>query len=138
MVKKGIVLSLNTEIMDKTGEEGYTLTSSKKSIIIEGATTTGIFYGIQTLRQLLPPDFEYSPDEKKSAAINAVEIIDRPRFPWRAFMLDEARYFKGMKVVKSLLDQMALHKMNVFHWHLVDDQGWRVEIKKYAELTEVG
>jgi len=136
--KKGIVLRLNPEIKDKTGKEGYVFTSTKKSIIIEAATTTGVFYGIQTLRQLLPPDFEYSPDEKKSVAINAVEIVDKPRFPWRAFMLDEARYFKGKKVVKTILDQMVLHKMNVFHWHLVDDQGWRIEIKKYPRLTEVG
>ena len=136
--KKGIVLRLNPEIKDKTGEEGYVLTSTKKSITIEATTTTGVFYGIQTLRQLLPPDFEYAPDGKKSIAINAVEIFDMPRFPWRAFMLDEARYFKGGKVVKTLLDQMALHKMNVFHWHLVDDQGWRIEIKKYPGLTEVG
>jgi len=136
--KKGIILRLNPEIKDKTGEEGYVFTSTKKSIIIEGATTTGVFYGIQTLRQLLPPEFEQSPDEKKLVAINIVGIVDNPRFPWRAFMLDEARYFKGIKVVKSLLDQMALHKMNVFHWHMVDDQGWRIEIKKYPELTEVG
>lgn len=136
--KKGIVLRLNPEIKNKTGEEGYVFTSTKKKIIIEAATTTGVFYGIQTLRQLLPPEFEHSPDKKKSFAINAVEIVDKPRFPWRAFMLDEARYFKGMEVVKTLLDQMALHKLNVFHWHLVDDQGWRIEIKKYPGLTEVG
>jgi len=137
-VKKGIHLKLNTEIADITGDEGYILTTSRKNISIESATTAGIFYGIQSLRQLLPPDFEYNPDIKKSATINEIKITDRPEFPWRAFMLDESRYFKGMETVKKLLDQMALLKMNIFHWHLTDDQGWRIEIKKYPKLTEVG
>ena len=136
--KKGIYLKLNSEIADITGSEGYTLTISRKNISIEASTTTGIFYGIQSLRQLLPPDFEFDPDIEKSATIKELVISDKPEFPWRAFMLDESRYFKGMKTVKELLDQMALLKMNVFHWHLTDDQGWRIEIKKYPKLTEVG
>ena len=134
----GIILKLNSELKSKTGDEGYVFTSSPQNIIIEAATPSGIFYGIQTLRQLLPPDFEHKRDEKKSTTITALEIYDKPRFSWRAFMLDEARYFKGVNTVKLLLEQMALHKMNIFHWHLVDDQGWRIEIKKYPKLTKIG
>jgi len=134
----GIILKLDTSLIEKTGREGYIFHSSAKNIIIEAAEAAGIFYGIQTLRQLLPPEFEYKRDKNKSANIKAVEILDKPRFSWRAFMLDEARYFKGINSVKLLLEQMALHKMNIFHWHLVDDPGWRIEIKKYPELTKIG
>ena len=134
----GILLKIDETLKIKTGNEGYIFHSSPKSITIEAATPAGVFYGIQTLRQLLPPDFEYKRDGKKSAEIRSLEIIDKPRFPWRAFMLDEARYFKGVNSVKLLLEQMALNKMNNFHWHLVDDPGWRIEIKKYPELTKIG
>lgn len=130
--KNGIALILNSALKNTLGEEGYKLKTSKSKITIEAATTTGIFYGIQTLLQILyPAHFD------NTEAVN-IGIIDKPAFKWRAFMLDEARYFKGMEVVKNLLDQMALLKMNVFHWHLVDDQGWRIEIKKYPKLTEIG
>ncbi len=134
----GIILKLNSKLKSKIGEEGYIFNSSPKNIIIESVTPHGIFNGIQTLRQLLPPEFEHKRDEKKSTQIKALKIYDKPRRPWRAFMLDEARYFKGINAVKLLLEQMALHKMNIFHWHLVDDQGWRIEIKKYPKLTKIG
>ncbi|UOB18388.1 beta-N-acetylhexosaminidase [Abyssalbus ytuae] len=136
--KKGIFLNINPGLEKELGKEGYLFKSEKKKILIEGATSTGLFYGIQTLRQLLPADFEFMKDPDKNVAVPVVKITDKPRFPWRAFMLDESRHFKGAEVVKKLLDQMALLKMNVFHWHLTDDQGWRIEIKKYPDLTKTG
>lgn len=126
-----IQLILNKQLRQALGEEGYKLDANSNRIQITAATSTGIFYGIQTLRQLV---------EKNGgqAAVAGVKITDKPRFGWRAFMLDEGRYFKGEQVVKKLLDEMARLKMNVFHWHLTDDQGWRIEIKKYPLLTKVG
>ena len=102
---------------------GYNLLVGKKGVEISAASEQGLFYGLQTLLQMLKTN--------KRDVLGYVEITDAPRFEWRAFMLDEARYFKGTKQVKKLLDEMARLKMNVFHWHLVDDQGWRIEIKKY-------
>jgi len=121
------------------GKEGYELAVSPEGVVIRAPQATGLFYGVQSLRQLLPVAIfgkKRSPDTKWT--IPCVTIRDMPRFAWRAFMLDEGRYFKGMQVVKDLLDEMALLKMNVFHWHLVDDQGWRIEIKKYPRLVEIG
>ena len=135
---EGIHLKLHPQLRAKLGDEGYLLKVNQKEIVIEGATNAGVFYGIQTLRQLLPADFEFNPDSHKTALVKGVAIEDQPRFQWRAFMLDESRHFKGTEVVKELLDQMAQLKMNVFHWHLTDDQGWRIEIKKYPRLTSVG
>lgn len=134
----GIVLKINPDSKITLGDEGYHLKSSKKQILIEASSNTGLFYGIQSLRQLLPSDFEFSKQFDKKVLVPQVNIIDKPRFGWRSFMLDESRHFKGAEVVKNLLDQMALLKMNVFHWHLTDDQGWRIEIKKYPNLTKVG
>ena len=135
---KGIQLLSNPDLEEALGPEGYRLKSSAKGVVIEASTEAGLFYGIQSFRQLLPSDFEFQSYADKTIEIPSVEIADKPRFSWRAFMLDESRHFKGTKVVKDLLDQMALIKMNVFHWHLTDDQGWRIEIKKYRKLTEVG
>jgi hexosaminidase len=132
-----IHLKKDKSLKQSLGEEGYRLQVEKKQIIISAATPSGIFYGIQSLRQLLPPAFEYL-NTSETVEIPILKIIDKPRFPWRAFMLDESRHFKGKETVKNLLDQMALLKMNTFHWHLTDDQGWRIEIKKYPKLTEIG
>lgn len=132
---KGIVLNVDDKSVGELGDEGYEMRVGKKAIEIIGATPKGVFYGIQTLRQLLPVNLASVP---KKMTVSAVYIKDKPRFSWRSLMLDEARYFKGMTQVKKLLDQMALLKMNVFHWHLTDDQGWRIEIKKYPKLTSVG
>ena len=118
-------------------EEAYQLVVSKDGIDIIASNNTGWFYGVQSLKQLFP-SFNKITDGIESVQIPEVIIKDAPRFSWRAFMLDEARYFKGMSQVKLLLDEMALLKMNIFHWHLVDDQGWRIEIKKYPLLTEIG
>lgn len=120
------------------GKEGYTLTVSNKGVEIVAPTDTGVFYGIQSLLQLLPTDIEKESVQQVDWKIPHTSITDKPRFEWRAFMLDEARHFKGEKEVKRLLDQMAELKMNVFQWHLTDDQGWRIEIKKYPKLTSVG
>ncbi|TWF34875.1 hexosaminidase [Chitinophaga polysaccharea] len=126
-----IRLSLNPALKKELGEEGYQLQVTPDHVDITAATNTGIFYGTQSLRQLITTNGNVY-------TINAVAIKDKPRFGWRAFMLDEGRYFKGGETVKRLLDEMALLKMNVFHWHLTDDQGWRIEIKKYPLLTQVG
>lgn len=132
---EGIKLQIDKSLKAELGEEGYTLKVQKKLITISAPTTTGVFYGIQSLVQMLPLDLEKSNGE---LVVACVTIKDKPRFGWRSFMLDESRYFKGMEQVKKLMDQMALLKMNVFHWHLTDDQGWRIEIKKYPKLTEIG
>jgi hexosaminidase len=118
-------------------DEGYELSVTKDNLIICAKNDVGWFYAIQTLKQICSFSSYYSKYEKY-IEVKEVKIKDAPRFQWRSFMLDEARYFKGMEQVKMLLDEMAFLKMNVFHWHLVDDQGWRIEIKKYPKLTEIG
>ena len=119
-------------------KEGYRLHVETKKISIESNGEAGYFYGLQTLLQLLTPPSNASTGNEKKWVIPCVLIEDEPRFAWRAYMLDESRYFHGEKFVKLILDQMAELKMNVFHWHLTDDAGWRIEIKKYPLLTEVG
>ncbi len=123
-----LVVMLNSSLE----KEAYKLTVIKDNILVETSSGSGCFYAFQTIRQLMKLT------GKGSYQIPACQIEDQPAFPWRAYMLDEARNFHGKEVVKSLLDQMALLKMNTFHWHLTDDQGWRIEIKKYPLLTEVG
>ena len=112
-------------------KEAYQLEVTDMKITIRAQMATGIFYGIQSLRQLIK-------SEAGKWIIPKLTITDYPALSWRSFMLDEGRYFKGEKVVKQILDEMALLKMNVFQWHLTDDQGWRIEIKKYPRLTEIG
>lgn len=112
-------------------KEGYILEVNDDGVTIKAATPAGIIYGAQTLRQIIQKD-------ENRFTIQKGTITDYPALSWRAFMLDEARHFKGKEVVKNLLDEMVALKMNVFHWHLVDDQGWRIEIKKYPRLTEIG
>lgn len=125
------------QIDESFTDEAYELTISDNNIIICANSKKGWFYGLQTLKQICSFNAYYSKYEKYIEVKN-LKIEDKPSFKWRAFMLDEARYFKGMEQVKMLLDEMAYLKMNVFHWHLVDDQGWRIEIKKYPKLTEIG
>jgi hexosaminidase len=121
------------------GDEGYELTVTPTSVVIRAPKPAGAFYGVQSLLQLLPPQvFAASPATGVSWEMPAVQIQDQPRFKWRGLMLDVARHFYSKAEVKRYLDNMALHKMNNFHWHLVDDQGWRIAIKKYPKLTEVG
>jgi len=131
--KNYIVFKIDENLTD----EGYELTISDSKIEVCAKSDKGWFYALQTLKQLFSFNANYNKYER-TLAIKSVKIKDAPKFSWRAFMLDEARYFKGKEQVKLLLDEMAYLKMNVFHWHLVDDQGWRIEIKKYPKLTEVG
>ena len=125
---------------DVQGKEGaYTLTAESDKVNITGNSYGGVIAGIESLRQLFPPQIESKEIVKGTDwAIPAVNIQDAPRFEWRGIMLDVSRHFYTIDEVKELLDVMALYKMNKFHWHLTDDQGWRIEIKKYPRLTEVG
>lgn len=119
--------------------EEYKLTIEKKKVTLSAATPAGLSRGIQTIRQLLPPEIESdSLVSGISWTMPCVTISDFPRFAWRGMHLDVSRHFFDMEFIKRYIDILALHKMNVFHWHLVDDQGWRIEIKKYPRLTEVG
>jgi len=107
--------------------------------VIRAPTQAGLFYGVQTLLQLLPPEiFATNPVSQVVWQVPCVRIEDWPRFAWRGFMLDVSRHFFNKSEVETLLEAMALHKMNVFHWHLTDDHGWRIEIKKYPRLTQIG
>ena len=132
-----IILKLDP-LLTKLGKEGYSMEVSKSAITIKASSPTGIYYGTQSLLQLLPAEIVSDKSSDTVWNIPTGTITDSPRFSWRGFMLDEARQFKGEAEVLKLLDQMAALKMNVFHWHLTDDQGWRIEIKKYPKLTEIG
>lgn len=124
---------------DTTEPESYNLKVLPNNINISANNPAGIFYGIQTLRQLFPVEVECENIvDSFTWEFPCLEIEDFPRFKWRGYMLDEARHFHGKDVVKKILDLLSLLKMNVFHWHLTDDQGWRIEIKKYPKLTEIG
>jgi hexosaminidase len=122
------------------GDEGYTLTASSDGVVIRASAGPGLFYGTQTLLQLLPPQVFSTKKVQEAVAwlVPAVKIEDQPRFGWRGLMLDVSRHFFNKEEVKNFIDLMAQHKMNTFHWHLADDPGWRVEIKRYPKLTEVG
>ncbi|WP_158880924.1 family 20 glycosylhydrolase [Rhodanobacter sp. L36] len=113
--------------------EGYTLDVTPAGIRINARDAAGLFYGAITLSQLLTPDAKHG-----AVSLAAMHISDQPRFAWRGLMLDSARHFQSVADVERLLDQMAQHKLNVFHWHLTDDQGWRIQIKRYPELTRIG
>jgi len=128
ITKNSIFLSIDSHLE----KEAYSLKITTKNIEIIGGSSAGVFYGFQTLKQLIENRNELN------NKIGCLTIKDQPRFPWRAYMLDESRYFHGEEFVTLLLDQMAVLKMNVFHWHLTDDAGWRIEIKKYPKLTEIG
>jgi hexosaminidase len=118
--------------------EGYKLSIKYNAIVISGKTNIGVFYGIQTLRQLLPAEIENIGNEISELTIPAVKIIDSPRYKYRGMHLDVGRHFFSVAFIKKYLDLIAMHKMNSFHWHLTEDQGWRIEIKKYPKLTEIG
>jgi hexosaminidase len=133
----GAVLLTRKGADPSLGQEGYHLSVTPGGVVIRAATTAGLFYGVQSLRQMLPPQVE-SQDKVSGVAwtLPCVEIADAPRCRWRGLMLDCARHFFDTGEVERMLDVMALHKLNVFHWHLTDDQGWRIEIKRYPKLTE--
>jgi len=121
------------------GPEGYQLVVSPDLVSLRAASPAGMFYGVQTLLQLLPPEiFSSHVIPVAKWKLPCVQIQDKPRFEWRGLMLDVSRHFFDKEEVKKLLDGMALQKLNTFHWHLTDDQGWRIEIKKYPLLTQIG
>lgn len=128
--RKAIVLELG---LVSNNAEAYQLSVDKDKIVIKGASEAGVFYGIQTLRKSFPALAKDAIIELKPVIIN-----DYPRFRYRGFMLDVSRHFSSKEFVKRTIDLLALHNLNRFHWHLTDDQGWRVEIKKYPKLTEIG
>ncbi len=133
---KSVVFQANKT--KKCGPEGYILKVSPDKIIVEAETPKGYFYGVQTLLQLLPTQvFGSSKTENITWVVPACSILDRPRFGYRGLMLDVARHFMPVAFVKRQIDLMAQLKMNTFHWHLTDDQGWRIEIKKYPKLTQI-
>ncbi|MGL5317781.1 MAG: beta-N-acetylhexosaminidase, partial [Bacteroidales bacterium] len=122
--------------LNGSSEEAYKLEVTSKKVTIRAASSKGAFYATQSLRQLLPAQIENSTKVKGTAwSVPCVRISDEPRFEWRGYMKDVSRTFYGVDVIKKYLDVMSLYKMNVFHWHLTDDQGWRIEIKKYPKLT---
>lgn len=134
---KSIFLHLSTNL--SIPEEGYILKVNANGINLNASTPAGIFYGVQTLLQLLPAAIESKePIKNKNLSIPFVTITDHPRFGWRGLMLDVSRHFFTKQEVKDFIDQMAKYKFNLLHWHLSDDQGWRVEIKSLPKLTEVG
>lgn len=125
-----IALTLNKKLA--LGDEGYKLTVTPGRVLAEAATTKGLFYATQTMRQLLPVG------ASTAVTMPACAITDKPRYGYRGLMLDAGRNFMPVAFVKKFIDLMALHKQNTFHWHLTEDQGWRIEIKKYPKLTQVG
>ena len=125
-----IILSLDKKAV---GTEAYKIVVTKKSAVISGLTPNGVFYGIQTFRKSLP-----ILSTAADVALPAATVTDSPRFSYRGMMLDCGRHFFPVDVVKEYIDLLALHGMNTFHWHLTEDQGWRIEIKKYPELTKIG
>lgn len=120
------------------GKEGYRLSSDARGVTISAADAAGLFYGAQTLRQMLPADIYRKAKVQRSWTLAAVKIEDQPRFGWRGSHLDTARHFMPKTFLLKHLELLAQNKMNVFHWHLTDDQGWRIEIKRYPLLTQVG
>lgn len=135
--KSALLMSVNKAL----AAEEYVLDITPKGITVEASRPAGFFYALQTLQQLLPSRAmmaEATDAQPAEMMLPTLKISDKPRFGWRGFMLDEGRHFYGKEEVKKILDVMAAYKMNRFHWHLTEDQGWRIEIKKYPMLTEVG
>lgn len=129
LISNSILLEIDNEIANN---EGYILEVEKNQVVIKGKTAAGVFYGIQSLMQLIPSN------SKGSTVIQAVKIIDEPRFVYRGMHLDVCRHFFDVAFIKKMLNAMAVHKLNRFHWHLTEDQGWRIEIDQYPELTQIG
>ena len=131
LTEQNLMLEISDEVAN---EEGYVLSINSNNIRIKASDPHGIFNGVQSLLQLLYA----GKTDSDGYELAQCKISDEPRFVWRGFMLDESRHFYGKEKVKQTLDLMALHKLNVFHWHLTDAPGWRIEIKKYPKLTEIG
>ena len=139
---EGAALELvhNQTLYKTLGQEGYKLSVTANGIRLESATTSGFFYGLTSLKKMLPACIAAGVKDEKVTTyeLPLVQITDRPRFPYRGFMLDVARHFFSVQEVKKMLDVMAIYKLNKFHFHLTEDQGWRWEVKKYPKLTKVG
>jgi hexosaminidase len=135
-VKGSVFMTLDTAVRNN---EGYIFTVTPEKIIIQAKSAVGLFYAVQTLRQMMPVEVE---NQKVIEGINltvpACYIKDEPRFVYRGMHLDVGRHMFPVEYIKRYIDMIAMHKMNTFHWHLTEDQGWRIEIKKYPKLTEIG
>ena len=134
--KGSIKLAINPDL--DMNEEGYKLEVTSDNIFIVAKTPAGLFYGMQTVLQLLPAEIESKSVIKTDWTLPCVSIEDAPRFPYRGVHLDPCRHFMTVEETKRQLDVMAMLKINRMHWHLTEDQGWRIEIKKYPKLTEIG
>jgi hexosaminidase len=137
-----ITLTIDDDTAAYANDEAYNLSVTTHQVLVKAPTSDGLFYGLQSLLQLLPPqiyqtDYTLVPQHTEWT-LPAVEIKDYPRFEYRGMHLDVTRHFFPVKFVKRYIDLLAMHKMNRFHWHLTDDQGWRIEIEQYPKLTEVG
>ena len=133
--------TLNNIIFKTDGSikaEGYILDITPENIIIKAKDGAGMFYAVQTLKQIIPVQAYETPLDLERVSLPTMKIDDAPHFPYRGFMLDCSRHFWDVETIKEVLDILAMHKMNRFHWHLTEDQGWRIEIKKYPLLTEIG
>ncbi len=131
-----VFMSLDATIKN---DEGYQLSVTSKGVTLRAKTAVGLFYAVQTIRQLLPVEVEKNSVIKGiKLSLPACEIVDEPRFAYRGMHLDVGRHLFPIASIKRYIDMLALHKMNTFHWHLTEDQGWRIEIKKYPRLTEIG
>ncbi len=134
--KNSIILYLTNKV--ELGDEGYELKVMKDNIIMSANKTSGLFYAVQTLFQLLPIEiFDQQQAGNVNWTIPYCNIIDKPRFSWRGMHLDVSRHFFPVEFIYRYIDLIAMHKMNIFHWHLTDDNGWRMEIKKYPLLTDI-
>jgi hexosaminidase len=133
-----VTLAVDAAARDRLGPEGYDLVVDATGIRIGAAAPAGLFYGVQTVRQLLPPITEWEAAFARPISVPFARVEDRPRFPWRGAMLDVSRHFFSVDEVKRYIDLLALYKINRLHLHLADDQGWRIEIPEYPRLTEHG
>ncbi len=131
-------ISIEVDKSLNLAKEAYKLTSTAEGITIKASHERGAFYGVVSLVQLLPAEIESKVKQDNAWSVPFVEINDAPRFPWRGMHLDVCRHFVSVEFIKKQLDVLAMYKINTFHWHLTEDQGWRIEIKKYPKLTEVG
>ncbi len=134
--KAAVILLIDT--VDVHTPEGYQMNIDANCVSIKSASETGLYYGIQTLLQLLPPQIESNQLIKAAWKVPCVSITDAPKFPYRGILLDASRHFISVAHTKKLLDVLAMYKINRLHWHLTDDQGWRIEIKRYPKLTQIG
>ncbi|HSC55424.1 MAG TPA: beta-N-acetylhexosaminidase [Phnomibacter sp.] len=134
-----IMLTINTKANPLLGNEGYELKVDSKHVLLSANKPAGLYYGVQTLLQLFPKEIESNTLQKNVQwKIPCVDIVDYPRFGWRGLMLDVARHFFTKQEVKDYIDKMARYKFNTLHWHLADDEGWRLEIKSLPKLTSIG